>query len=530
MSASTTAALTASPRYKDERMSDQRYCSVSSYFDEAGLSEGAYRMLRCHELDPREETEDPAPFDDYFQRLQDDGTSNGLIAPFVAGWLAEDTKDTASRFRVVRELLRDIKDCEYALAAVSLVTPEPGNYYGSKEDRAECIAKVDGVRAIATRLQQQLQGMTTTSPFVEAYCKDQACHTTSVLFAIPELVEHVLGFVDNEDILRLQGVSRTFNKIIEGSSTLQRTLGVRPDVNSHLVLPLRIPYSLSHCRGVPGFGCYSRAADNSLLVALGHHNLSALQQLCGRHQPSAELADFKVHTRLEISDGKLPTIGSRYQAMLLCQPPISKMTMRLCYIYVSPRRGPEEVEMDLYGRDENGAVFEDGRMYRRTHPGTEPIVPTVVAEGPGLTLGQLWDATENLLRDQVQLRHETYERYAIGTAEWPFAKKVIVHFEGTLRLRYDDPAIAPVSHWSETASPWWSTVSSYLKKQRSDYSERASAFRCIMRADMSDRKHPTAQELAVAWSAFRDTVEKMVECELEDAETIDEVHQVSESE
>ncbi|KAK4961380.1 hypothetical protein LTR10_001870 [Elasticomyces elasticus] len=536
---STTAALTASPRYRDERTSDQRFCAIARYFEEVGLSDGAYHKLRCQELDPREETDDPAPFDDYFQSFDKGRTTSGIIAPFVATWLAEDIKDTASRFPAVRELLRDIKDCEYALAAVSLVAKEPEGHDGPEEDsaecmanRAKCITKVDEVRAITARLQSQFRVMISSSPFVEAYRKDQACYTTSDLFDIPELVEHILKFVDNEDVLRLQAVNRTFNKVIEGSSTLQRTLGLRPDVNSHLVLPFRIPYSFNHCRGAPGFGCYSQAADSSLLVALGHHNLNVLQQLCSRHQPPAELADVKVHTRLEISDGKLLTIGSRYQAMLLCQPPISKMTMRLCYIYISSQRGPEEVEMDLYGRDEDGAVFEDGRMYRRTHPGTEPIVPTVVAEGPGLTLGQLWD-TEILLRDQKQLCQEMCEQYTPGdlTTWWPNENKVIVHFEGTLRLRYDDPVIAPVSHWSETATPWWSTVTSYEKKQRADYSERASAFRGIMRAaEMRDRNNPTAAELQVAWSTFREVVKRMEECELEDADTFSEGQLISEVE
>ncbi|KAK5694256.1 hypothetical protein LTR97_009878 [Elasticomyces elasticus] len=492
MSATNAAALTASSRYQDKRTSDQHFCAISKYFDEVGLSDGAYRILRCQELDPREETEDPAPFDDYFQRFEKDGTASGLIAPFVATWLAEDTKDTASRFQAVRELLRDIKDCEYALAA----------YCGSKEVSAECIAKVDEVRAIATRLQNQFQAMTSTSPFVEAYRKDQACNTTSVVFVIPELVEHVLRFVDNEDILRLQGVSRTFNQIIEGSSTLQRRLGLQPDVDGLHALPLKIPSGLSHCRLLPGFGCYSRAANSSLSNALGR-NLHALQRLCSRPQPPAELADFKVYTWLEVNHGKLPTIGSRYQAMLLCQPPISKMTMRLSYIHNSPRRGPEQVKMELYRRDEDGKVLWESR------PGPEPVAPTVVAEGPGLTLGQLWKAAETVLRDQVQLCYERYEKYGINTAKWPFAKKLVVNFEGTLRLRYDDPAIAPGSH-----SVWSEPRSSY-ERRRMDSSKRSSAFRRVMRtgkpavqyvevcanitvAEMRDRKNPTTEELQVA--------------------------------
>ncbi|KAK3647307.1 hypothetical protein LTR56_008138 [Elasticomyces elasticus] len=136
MSTSTTAASRADSRYQDKRTSDQHFCAISRYFDEAGLSDSACYMLPCQELDPREETDDPAPFDDYFQSLQKEGIPNGPIAPFVARWLAEDTKDSASRFPAVRELLRDIKDCEYAVAAISLVTPEPKNYYESEEDQS----------------------------------------------------------------------------------------------------------------------------------------------------------------------------------------------------------------------------------------------------------------------------------------------------------------------------------------------------------------------------------------------------------
>ncbi|KAK3655669.1 hypothetical protein LTR56_003318 [Elasticomyces elasticus] len=530
MDPTTVAALTASPRYQDRRTSDQRFCAIARYFDEAGLSDSACQRLACQELDPREETHDLAPFDNYFQSLRKDGIPNGPIAPFVASWLAEDTKDTASRFQDVRHLLRDIKDCEYALAAVSLVRPEPGSYYESKEDkedRAECVTKVGEVQAIATRLQNQFQDLTTTSPFVEVYGKDQACHTTPVVFIIPELVEHVLRFVDNEDVLRLQAVSRTFNKIIEGSGTLQRRLGLQPDSNGRHTLPLDIPDGLSHCRGLPGFGCYSRAADGSLSYAL-EHNLHALSQLCSRPQPPAELADFAVHSWLEVIDGKLPTIGSRYQAMLLCQPPITKMTMRLSYVYDSSRRGHKEAELELYRRDEDGTVL------RRARPGTESIAPSVVAEGPGLTLGQLWDAAENLLCDQGRLRQEEYEQRGlrIAASKWPFAKKMVVNFEGTLRLRYDDPAIAPGWHpWWFEPIPSWRTVSSFERKQMEDYSKRSNVFRRVMRtANMRDRKNPTAEELQVAWFALREIVMSMEECELRDAETVSEEQLTSETE
>ncbi|KAK5681011.1 hypothetical protein LTS10_006771 [Elasticomyces elasticus] len=516
MNATTTAAETASPWYQDKRTSDQRFCAIAAYFDEVGLSEGARLMLRCQELHPWDKTDDPAPFDNYFQSF------DGLIAPFVVMWLAEDSKDTASRFPAVQELLRDIKDCEYALAAVSLVAQEPESHCGSREDKAECIAKVDRVRAIATRLQSQLQDMTTTPPFAEAYRRDQACHTTSVVFVLPELAEHVLKFVDNDDILRLQEVSRTFNRIIEGSSTLQRRLGLRPDVNGHHVLPLETPYSMSHCRGHPGFNCSSRATVSKFSNAL--RNLRRLKELCDESQPPADLADFKVKASLEVTDGKLPSIGSRYRAMLLCQPPITKVTMRLSYIYDSRRRGPEEVEMELYHREEDGTIFEDAAVFQRRRAGIEPTAPTVVAEGPGLTLGQLWDAAGTLLRDQKQLNYEMCRQYNPGavTAKWPFTKKVIVHFEGTLRLRYDDPAIAPASHWSE--------LEPMSMKEGEDLSKRSSAFRRIMQTDMSDRKHPTAQELQVAWSALREIVMSMEECELEDVETVSEEQLTSETE
>ncbi|TKA71236.1 hypothetical protein B0A55_05631, partial [Friedmanniomyces simplex] len=66
--------------------------------------------------------------------------------------------------------------------------------------------------------------------------------------------------------------------------------------------------------------------------------------------------------------------------------------------------------------------------------------PSVTASGAGLTLGDLWDAAGELLRATVLL--DGVENVA-GGGEQESRDGLAIIFEGTLRVRHNDPVVIP---------------------------------------------------------------------------------------
>ncbi|KAK5681187.1 hypothetical protein LTS10_006949 [Elasticomyces elasticus] len=498
MEENSMAAPTSRPWYsKDMRTMDSRYYAVRNIFQSVGLDDGAHHLLSYERVNPWNENEDLGVFDDWFQRGP---RKPELIAPFVSSWMAEDVKDTTSRFQPVRKLLRKIKDCEFALAALRIGIVDSQDNPDQADDRAECIVKLGDVSALATSLQNEFQALVSSAPFKDAYSKDQACTTCSDVFLIPEVVEHILDFVNVEDVLRVRQVNKSLRKIIDVACMIQRGLGLQPDLDGHLHLPLAVHPKVEHQRNFSGFSCRAEILSNPLVSFMEHskitHGIQTTPAL-----PTVQLPEAKIRARVECSKGScLPNIGSKYRDMLVCQPPITSMTMKISY-FLNTEKWTEEKDWEILPIPDWGD--EDNREW-----------PVVTTAGVGLTLGEMWHGAHKLLYEQTELSYEALEAGDL--------KDLIVTFTGTVQLRYDDPALAGVGdqtgYYEDQYMAWSRQSRAIARKESVLNNKRARAYRRMMRAEMRDCKAPTMEELQAALIAIRSAEQVWGEEDVRDCE------------
>ncbi|KAK4899141.1 ubiquitin-specific protease ubp2 [Elasticomyces elasticus] len=200
---------------KDSRNVTERFEAVRDVLVGAGTGEWDPPYFHClsfNDLNPWDSVDDPDPFDDYF------GASvNGAahISPIACSWFEKDTKGTASRFPAVCDILLQIKDCEYAMAALEEGLARVGHPYITDM----CSAR-EMVIVKLQKFQCHLDKATASLPFAEAFCKDQAYQTCSDALALPELLEHILSFVSVKDILSVQQASKTCYESVNTSPRL----------------------------------------------------------------------------------------------------------------------------------------------------------------------------------------------------------------------------------------------------------------------------------------------------------------------
>ena len=184
--------------------------------------------------------------------------------------------------------------------------------------------------------------------FNQHVASGRSCEAVKAAFAVPELLESFLKYLDVADLLRVQQVSRAMRDAIGASIALKRKLFLVPIMNSHLrVLPLRAlhasPNIIIHgkCRLDKGPRKDSDIADPELASHNRHHDV-----------------DFRF-------TGQLRRVGTRIRSMFVTQPPIHEMSMT-----VQCCAGPAQMG-------------------------------TVIESSGGLTFGQLYDRAE-----QTLLAHE----------------------------------------------------------------------------------------------------------------------------
>ncbi|KAK3639886.1 hypothetical protein LTR56_010224 [Elasticomyces elasticus] len=518
MEENSMAAPTSRPWYsKDMRTMDSRYYAVRNIFKSVGLDDGAHHLLSYERVNPWNENEDLGVFDDWFQRGP---RKPKLIVPFVSSWMAEDVKDTTSRFQPVRKLLRKIKDCEFALAAMRMGIVDAQDNPHQADDRAKCIAKVGDVSALGTSLQNEFQALVSSAPFKDAYSKDQACTTCSDVFLIPELVEHILDFVNVEDVLRVQQVNKSLRKIIDVACMIQRGLGLQSDLDGYLHLPLAVHPKVEHQRNFPGFSCRAEILSNPLVSVMEH---CIITHDVRRALPPAQRPEARVCARIECSEGgRLPEIGIKYRDMLVCQPPITSMTMKISY-FPNTDKWTEEEDWKILPIPDWGD--EDDQAW-----------PVVTTAGLGLTLGEMWDGAKELLRKQTKLSYEaleverlkhpnsgeigSYDHYRMN--KHLYGVGLIVTFTGTVQLRHDDPALAAVGdqtgYYEDQDLGWWNPSKAATRRRCERNNKRARAYRRMMRAEMRDCKAPTWEELQAACTAIRSAKQVWGEEDARDAE------------
>ncbi|KAK4551921.1 hypothetical protein LTR86_010822 [Recurvomyces mirabilis] len=119
----------------------------------------------------------------------------------------------------------------------------------------------------------------------------KVCHTVEAVFAIPELFELILGSLDGYDILRAMRTNRAFRDTILGSTCLKRQIGLVSSTPP-------IPYA--PLQNIPGA---------TLLVAFRVPDRGNILTVTTHFDPAREL----------------PSLGTRTEAMLICQPPLYEM-------------------------------------------------------------------------------------------------------------------------------------------------------------------------------------------------------------
>ncbi|KAK5722663.1 hypothetical protein LTR15_005895 [Elasticomyces elasticus] len=448
---------------KDFRDNDTRYESICAHLRAVGIEYD----LNFGDLHPWNNMRDLGPFDSYFGQGHQ---KPGSVSPFVTSWLEKDHKGTASRFPAVREILNDHKDCECA---------------------HDCAGSFESPLAIDSC---RLHDLTSASPFRDTYRQDQNSKAYSRLFEIPEMVENIFKFADTRDVVRAQQVCKTFFNIVKASYTLQRKFGVQADTGGFHSLPLRNPYETDDHSDFPKFRCSSYARYSHW----SEYSRTHLEELTTQPMPPPDLAEVTVYASVEATTtGRLPAISDLFRSMLICQPPIKSMSISLTCC-PDPAGGRNNYGLDL----RSFQVYVDANGTTITHP-------IVTSSGPGLTLGEVWDAAQKLIRREEWYSQSGEELFEPGHRDF-----VRVKFEGTVRVRYDDPVIV----WHMGQAPNERRVHDELAKAQGEeekdraektlkkwvaHKQYVQAYLQVMgAARMKDRRFPTSSELTTAWTDF----------------------------
>ena len=228
------------------------------------------------------------------------------------------------------------------------------------------------------------------------YRTPRSSHLADQVFATPELLELILTFVSVPDLLRLYRVNKTFYNTIEGSTTLQRRLGLQPNVSCHLDLPAE--HLIYHVDGMDmsEMSYYGAVFDNEAQL-----------------EPNKVPIKISVNTYSSyLNSGKkldLRPIGERCKKMLLVQPPIK--------------------EMGIYAH----CCTPRYRAYRDRQP--EPPLEVVKSE-TGITLEQVWDAVM-----RTQKEHRLCPDASAHDHDNDGFVQVRMSLESAMELSEDDPAL-----------------------------------------------------------------------------------------
>lgn len=152
---------------------------------------------------------------------------------------------------------------------------------------------------------------------------------SKAVFQVPELLDRILSNLDARDLLAAQQTNVFFRNVIDGSPSIQKTLGLRPDRQSHFYSPFKSRSPLQ--TDSPYFG----AVTGPLHPQIRPHNTS-LEPFRGldfcaephRQPPLAHLSNaLSVTGRLDF----MPTqVGRRCLRMLICQPPVKQVFVYMC--------------------------------------------------------------------------------------------------------------------------------------------------------------------------------------------------------
>ena len=141
----------------------------------------------------------------------------------------------------------------------------------------------------------ELMAATLPKPCSDATDKKKTAPLAQKVSNIPELLEAILQNLDLQDILRAQQVNRLFFNVIEGSTNIERQVGLRADFEAPLDLPLANLVQLNRFVVYPQSG-FAKAPEKDIKCGMGIHIPS---------------------------NTKLPSLGQKSRSVLFCQPPVT---------------------------------------------------------------------------------------------------------------------------------------------------------------------------------------------------------------
>lgn len=152
------------------------------------------------------------------------------------------------------------------------------------------------------------------SILVPERCPSHATGLAQRVFDIPELLEHILRYLEIPALLEAQRINRQFRDAVETSTRLQRKLSLLP----HSSRTFYAPFAL---RGLASLKCR--------LIPSGTRKMGE----------SERSLHFVLEARFY---GPLPKIGSRCRRMLIMQPPVTsvKVYQDCCHARSVPSDSP----------------------------------------------------------------------------------------------------------------------------------------------------------------------------------------------
>lgn len=266
-----------------------------------------------------------------------------------------------------------------------------------------------------TAMQTHLQGLkeflgqiSQTAIYNEVRSVDST--TAQDVFYVPEILELILSELPLRDLLTMQRVSRYMKTTIDKSSRLQTKLFFRPASTSS---PFTAPHPLELTLIAPGFFCEPIDVN-------GNPSQEVPKELTIK-------ASFYLRAKQT-----LPLITPNGRRMLICQPPIQEIEVKVeCCPQAWTIEGPEEQAVP-------GVSFPLGP---RTHLVCKLQNPL------GLTIGDLHDCAKEVTENHrycVNASYRMLDEYGLVNAGLKFVGKV--------NVGDDDPVLAALATKKQEAA------------------------------------------------------------------------------
>lgn len=261
--------------------------------------------------------------------------------------------------------------------------------------------ETEGVKALIRGAQQDIAAQkransTLTRRISTMYRTPRTSDLADKVFGMPELLEHILTYTSVPDLLRLYRVGKVFYNTIEGSTLLQRRLGLQASPSCHLDLPAE--HLVSHVEGMDMneiFYCGRMFDDNvEPEPNVMPIKISVCTYSC-RHKPGEQI--------------QLRPLGARCKKMLITQPPIKEMRvyMQCCTPTYRPYRDRQ----------------------------TDPPMEILTCE-TGITTELVWELVARVQKEHRLCPHaDSYDHDSEGFVQ------VRMTIEGSVVLKDDDPAL-----------------------------------------------------------------------------------------